>query len=284
MITVFTPTYNRKKEIANLYNSLLKQDDKRFKWLIIDDGSTDGTEEYVKKIKKSNNILINYVKKENGGKMSAVNLAYKLCDTEAIITIDSDDELVPDAISKMMVDFKSVKNDSDIAGIVYLCIYKNSNKIVGTDFPSDNMRCSFREIYDKYKVKGDKAIVWKTDVVKKYPYPMIEGEKFIPDAFIMNRISKDFSMLALNKVITKVEYLEGGYSNNYFALVKRNPKGNVLYFKELYEFQPSLYNVYVYILFSIYAKYNFKYIIENHRSKFKVLLLYIPTLIISKMR
>lgn len=52
MITIFTPTYNRKEKLEKLYYSLLEQEDKDFKWLIIDDGSTDNTNDLVKKWKK----------------------------------------------------------------------------------------------------------------------------------------------------------------------------------------------------------------------------------------
>lgn len=43
-ITIFTPTYNRAYIIRNLYNSLLKQTDKDFNWIVVDDGSSDNTE------------------------------------------------------------------------------------------------------------------------------------------------------------------------------------------------------------------------------------------------
>ena len=61
MITVFTPSYNRKKELKKLYDSLLKQDYSNFEWLIVDDGSSDDTEEYIKELKKQNKININYI-------------------------------------------------------------------------------------------------------------------------------------------------------------------------------------------------------------------------------
>ena len=80
------------------------------------------------------------------------------------------------------------------------------------------------------------------------------------------------------------EYLEGGYSNNYFNLVKRNPKGNMLYFREVYDNNNSFYNVYGYILFGIYAKCKFKDIIKEHPDKFKILILYIPTFVVSILR
>ena len=46
-ITVFTPTYNRADLLPNLYESLLRQSSRDFRWLVIDDGSSDNTEELV---------------------------------------------------------------------------------------------------------------------------------------------------------------------------------------------------------------------------------------------
>ena len=73
--------------------------------------------------------------------------------------------------------------------------------------------------------------------------------------------------------------MENGYSANYFNLVKRNPKGNMLYLKELYEIDKTLYNVAAYDLFGIYSKTKFKDIIKNHPSKIKAFLMYIPAYI-----
>ena len=56
MITVFTPSYNWKKEFGDLYKSLLKQQNANFEWLIVDDGSKDDTKEYISKLKKENKL------------------------------------------------------------------------------------------------------------------------------------------------------------------------------------------------------------------------------------
>lgn len=60
-ITVFTPSYNRKSYLDILYKSLLKQKGIEFEWLIVDDGSTDLTREYVKELQEENEIDIIYI-------------------------------------------------------------------------------------------------------------------------------------------------------------------------------------------------------------------------------
>lgn len=285
MITIFTPTYNRKKELYDLYDSLVNQSYKDFEWLVIDDGSNDDTNVEIKKWINEGRININYIYKDNGGKMSAVNMAHKLAKGEIFITVDSDDILVNDILKTVVEDFETIKNDQSIAGIVYQCAYKNkSQEVIAINLPRNGTICTYNELHTKYNVRGDKCTAWKTNVLRNYQFPMFKGEKFVPDDYLMNNISRKYKIVIYDKIITNVEYLEGGLTNNYFQLVKKNPNGTALYFKELYDFNNSFYNVYAYILFSIYAKKNFKYILKNHKAKVKVVLLYLPTLIISKLR
>lgn len=285
MITIFTPTYNRKEKLSLLYNSLLNQNYKNFEWLIVDDGSTDGTSNYIEELQKKEQITIRYIYKKNEGKMSAVNIAHEEASGECFITIDSDDELMPNILSSLERDFKKIKKNDDLAGIVYLASYKGKSKeIIGDKLPENGTICAYTDLSLKYKIKGDKATLWKTSVLRNYKFPIIKNEKFVPDLYLMMMISKDYKIMTMNKSVMLVEYLDTGYSNNYFNLVKNNPLGTSLYYRELYSFNPVLYNVYGYILFCIYGNKKFKDIVKDHPSKMKVVLLYIPTLVIAKIR
>ena len=68
-ITVFTPTYNRAHTLMRTYESLLRQGNKDFIWLIVDDGSGDNTAELVNQWKAADNgFEIKYIYKENNHK------------------------------------------------------------------------------------------------------------------------------------------------------------------------------------------------------------------------
>lgn len=283
MFTVFTPTYNRKNTLTKLYNSLVEQNCPDLVWLVIDDGSTDGTENLINKFRKEKKIIIEYVYKENGGKMSAVNLAHKKCHTKYMITIDSDDMMNKQFIDRVKKDISLIDSKDDIAGIVYLTSNKK-NDIVGSELPSDGTVCKFYDIYKKYKCTGDKCIVWKSEILKKYSYPLIDHEKFIPDAYLMLQISKKYFVMTMNYVGTIVEYLDSGYTNNYFELVKSNPNGTMLYYRELYNVDKSLYNIYAYLLFGIYSKKKLSELLDFHTAKIKIILMYPFVLLISKIR
>ena len=98
-ITVFTPAYNRAHTLPRTYESLKRQNNKNFIWLIIDDGSIDNTQELVDQwIKEDNDFIIQYIYKENGGMHTAHNVAYQNITTELNVCIDSDDCLADNAI------------------------------------------------------------------------------------------------------------------------------------------------------------------------------------------
>ena len=285
MITIFTPSYNRLKELNALYKSLLKQDYTNFEWLIVDDGSTDDTKKFVNSLKKDNKIKINYVYKENGGKQSAYNKGLDNAKGDIFLCIDSDDILANNILKIIATDFKKISKDKTIGGVIYVQSYINDkNKIIGTCFLKDNMIDNYFNIYHKLNVTGDKLIVLKTSVAREYYFPLIDGEKFVPEALIFNRISDNYNFLCRNIIAAHKEYLESGYSNNYFNLVKKNPKVNMLYFKELYTKEKKLYNIYGYVLFGIYGKTKFSELLREHSAKAWIVVMYLPIKVISKMR
>lgn len=278
MISVFTATYNRAKELKDLYASLQRQTFKEFEWVIVDDGSTDDTKSVIDEFINNNDMEITYKYQKNGGKMRAHNTGLALVKGEYFVEIDSDDYFVDDALEVIYNSYQKINDDYNIAGVVFLNYKKNSKEIIGTPFPKNNMIETYFNIYNNYNVTGDKEFTFKTDIIKLFEFPMLEGEKFVPEALLFNRISEKYKFLYCNEGVIYKQYLENGYSNNYFKLAKNNPKGQVLYYKELYKLEPSLYNVAAYNMYSIFAKTGFIKTIKNHPSILKSLIMYIPAL------
>lgn len=121
-LTVFTPTYNRAFCLDQLYNSLCRQTSDDFTWLVIDDGSTDNTEDLVKGWIADGKIEIRYHKKPNGGMHTGHNAAYRLIDTQLNTCIDSDDFMPDDAVAVIVETWKSRGSDK-VAGIIGLDAY-----------------------------------------------------------------------------------------------------------------------------------------------------------------
>lgn len=222
-LTVFTTTYNRAYCLHKLYESLCVQTSKDFKWLIIDDGSTDGTKDLVDRWAKKGIVVIEYFHKENGGMHTGHNKAYELIDTELNVCIDSDDWLPNDSIEKMIMLWRNFGNKS-YAGIIGLDITKKG-KIIGTSFPSNLRKCKYSELFEKYRVSGDKKIMYRTDVVKSLPkYPVFRNEKFVPLYFPLV-IDRDYDLLCFNEIFCIVDYKEDGSTLNIYSQYFNNPLG-----------------------------------------------------------
>lgn len=223
-LTVFTPTYNRAYCLHQVYESLCGQNNKNFVWLIIDDGSTDDTRKKVEIWKNEKLLEIEYIFQSNGGMHSTYNTAYDHCHTELIVCVDSDDYLAENAVKKIISFWK--KNGSEkFAGLVGLDADFN-NKIIGKRFPENLVSSTLEDIYEKYKITGDKKLVYRTDIVKKYPkYPSFAGENFVPHGSLFLQIDQDYELLLLNEILVNVEYQEDGSTRNMFRQYRLHPNG-----------------------------------------------------------
>ena len=222
-LTVFTPTYNRAYILQRCYESLVRQTSKDFIWLIIDDGSTDNTKSLVDQwIKEKNEFEIKYVYKENGGMHTGHNKAYELIDTKLNVCIDSDD-FMPDNSVELIVDFWSKYGSNRYSGIVSLDNDDKGN-IIGTKLPNKKSikLCDFYDMGGK----GDKNLIYRTDIMKKYPpYPEFQGEKFVPLDYKYLLADQEYDLLILNEPTCTVEYMEDGSSMNMFSQYYKNPRG-----------------------------------------------------------
>mgnify|MGYP002735387300 FL=1 len=222
-ITVFTPTFNRAHLLPRLYDSLCKQTSGDFSWLIIDDGSSDGTQELVKQWQAEKKIEIEYHYKENGGMHTGHNVAYKRIKTELNVCIDSDDYMPKDAVEKIVRFWNDLEDKQNYSGFVGLDVTEDG-AIIGTKIPEDLKRGSYLNLYKS--VTGDKKFVLVTEEVNKYPlYPEYKNEKLVPLGilYIMMGEEKDFAFT--NDVYCVVEYQEDGSTNSIFKQYRESPLG-----------------------------------------------------------
>lgn len=235
-ITVFTPTYNRAYIIENLYRSLQRQSFTDFEWLVIDDGSSDQTEELFDRwVAEENAFPIRYYKQENGGKCRAINRALDLAEGELFFTMDSDDYLTDDAL-------KTIERwEASLPRNLRYCGFAGN---LGTAF-NETPNSLFKEDYfdgtalDRYgRVNGERAMVFYTDIHRKYLYPIFPDETFMTEAVAWNRMAHDgYKMRFFNDIIWIYEYKEDGLTNAGSKLFLDNPWGYGLFLREKAEFQ-----------------------------------------------
>ncbi len=224
-LTVFTPAYNRADTLPRTYESLKNQTCHDFLWLIVDDGSTDGTRDLVSLWQKQNNdFVIRYFYKENGGMHTAHNKAYELIDTELNTCIDSDDMMTEDAVEKILKKWGEVR-DQGYAGLVGLDVDYLSGSIIGTPFDEHLFATTLSGFYANGG-KGDKKLVYRTDIICQTPeYPVFEGEKYVSLAYKYLLIDQKYQLATLNEALCRVEYRTDGSSLNMIRQYARNPKG-----------------------------------------------------------
>lgn len=231
-LMIFTPTYNRAYCLPRIYNSLVNQSDKKFVWLIVDDGSTDSTEKIVEKWIKENLINIKYYKQENQGKMQAYNKALINCDNELFLCLDSDDWLHEDAVKEILETYDNIKNNDKCVGMVSYRVYEDFTPVGGKELPKNVKFSTLMNLYAKYKFRGDTMLVFKSKIAKKYMFPKIENEKFIQESYIYDQIDQEGELYILNKKLYFCEYMQDGYSNNIAKVIAKNPKGYILFAKQ----------------------------------------------------
>lgn len=223
LITVFTPTYNRAHTLYKCYESLKRQTNKEFIWLIIDDGSLDETKTLVDGWIAEGLVPIQYHYQENQGMHGAHNTAYELIETELNVCIDSDDYMTDDAIEKITNFWKSHGNKK-YAGMIALDA-TTDYKVIGTKLPEDRTSITLTQYYDEGG-RGDKKLIYRTEVVKKYPpYPIFEGEKYVGLNYKYIMIDQDYELLIMNEIVCIVEYMPDGSSYNMLYQYRKNPRG-----------------------------------------------------------
>lgn len=222
-LTIFTPAYNRAYTIGRTYESLCRQTSKDFCWLVVDDGSVDNTKELIEKWIGEDKISIRYIYQQNQGMHGAHNTAYRNIDTELNTCIDSDDYMPDDAVEKIVAFWKKYGSEK-YAGIIGLD-KADKGEVIGTRFPAGLKETTVSGFYQSGG-SGDKKMVYRTDVIKKYPeYPIFKGEKYVSLGYKYLLIDQDYKLLTVNEPLVIVDYQQDGSSMNMFRQYWNNPKG-----------------------------------------------------------
>lgn len=233
-VTVFTPTYNRAYTLRRLYESLCCQDFRDFEWLVIDDGSTDDTEPLMRNILEERKILVRYVKQLNGGKHRAINRGVRVASGELFFIVDSDDYLIPTAITHVWSHYEDVKHDPAFCGVSGLKCYPNGAKVGGEENWT-LIDATPYEIRLRYHVKGDLAEVWRTSILARFPFPEFEGETFCSEGLVWRRIARaGYKLRFFYEKLYICEYLEDGLTKNLRRTLKRGLQASVLQAYEYY--------------------------------------------------
>lgn len=242
-LAVFTPAYNRAHTIERTYKSLCRQTSHDFMWVIVDDGSSDGTKELVASwvknaieskdskerfqlegyAKDADWLKIHYIYKENGGMHTAHNVAYEHIETELAVCIDSDDWM-PDNGVEVIVKRWQEYGEERFAGMIGLDIFEDGY-VIGPAMPKGWTHCKTYELQNTLNVFCDQKYVYRPEIIKKYlPYPEYPGERYGQVNWVYQVIDHDYEMLCSNDVYCVVEYQQDGLSLDVLHQYRQSPR------------------------------------------------------------
>lgn len=189
LFTVFTPTFNRAHTLGRVYESLVGQAFHDFEWLVVDDGSTDDTEALVREFERKAAFPVRYEYQPNQGKHVAFNLGVERANGALFLCLDSDDDLLPGALACFRDAWRGC--DDRFCGVTARCV-DEAGRIVGSPLPRSPLDVSSLDLKYRYKVRGEKCGFVRTDILRRFPYPVVAGTKFIPEGIVWAQIANRY--------------------------------------------------------------------------------------------
>ncbi len=285
-VTILTPTYNRADFLPKLYESLIRQTNPDFDWLVVDDGSDDGTSGLIRQYMQEKKIRIFYERQQNAGKHTALNRGIAMIESELTFIVDSDDYLPKDAVDTILTCHEKYKNIPNLCGYSFLRCHSDG-RVNTAYFPEDEKTDTYLHVRINGNIGGDKAEVFYTAVLKKYPFPVFAGEKYMPEDVVWMRMSGPYQMVHINKNVYICDYLENGLTNTGRRMKIHSPKGMVLRSQIYLENAETCLKVRVkmmvlYIIYGHFAGYERKRLFAQVPDKWLYIACFLPSFVLYK--
>lgn len=264
-LTIITPTYNRKELLQRLYKSLCEQTCREFQWLVIDDGSTDSTQELMDKLVKQKEINVDYKRKKNGGKHTALNYAHSYIKGRYVVVVDSDDLLTCDAVEKIIRKWERYDADKTVAGITF-----QRGKIGNGQTFDNSIEGEYQSTFANETnrgMHGDHCETVRTDLFRNFKFPEFSDEHFIAEGAMWYSITKNYKVVYTDEIVYLAEYLDGGLTKSGRVLHIKNPKGCMwhasVFLNKDFKLKVRTKNALLYICYGNFAGIDKKTIIEK---------------------
>ena len=206
--------------------------------MIVDDGSVDDTKSLSLTLPKreGNFVQVRYFYQENGGKHRAINRGVKEARGELFLILDSDDTLPERSLEWINHYYQQIKDDASFGGVCGYMAHHDGTVIGhGCDLPV--LDTNSIDLRYKYHVVGDMLEVFRTDVLREIPFPDIEGEKFVSEALVWNRIACKYRLRIFHEVVYYRDYLEGGLTDKIVKIRMTSPIASMMTYAELNSYQ-----------------------------------------------
>jgi glycosyltransferase involved in cell wall biosynthesis len=200
--TVITPTFNRAHTLSRVWDSLRAQTFASFEWVVVDDGSTDGTEDLIRDWSSRSAFPIRYLKQPNRGKHVALNRGVEAAAGELIVVLDSDDACVPRALERFELHWRSIPAERRPGFYAVVCLCADpSGRIVGDSFPAAVVDARGLDVRYRWHVRGEKWGAARADLMRSHPFPEAPERTRIPESVVWDRLALAYRARFVNEAL-----------------------------------------------------------------------------------
>lgn len=238
MLTILTPTFNRARTLPRLYESLRRQRASAFEWLVVDDGSTDDTRALLARFAANAPFPVRVIHQPNGGKHVAVNTGVAQARGTWLFIVDSDDWLPGNALKVVLEALRDLAAHPEVQGV---CFRRTDavGQLLGRDCTDWPVPWETTPTRAGRAAGGDLAYVFRRRAMAAEPFPVIAGERFVPDQYAWNRIADRGAIrFFLDRAVYCCEYQDDGYTRNFSRCLRRNPRGFLLFYADQIRREP----------------------------------------------
>lgn len=278
-LTIITPTYNRASCLPECWESLKKQSCTDFQWLVIDDGSVDETPAVMEQILQDNpTYCIDYIRKENGGKHTALNASHPHIKGEYVVILDSDDRFVETAVERILTNWEHYADNSEVGQMIFLkgytetepiCYVQNEGAVVDT-LTEPRIGVTGRDCCDCFR----------TELFVKHPFPVFPGERFIGEGSAFFYIELESKGVYINRVIYLCDYREDGLTKAGRKMRLQNPLGgrynSLVYMHKRLPLKTRIKKAVLYICYSKFARISLGHIMGENPYKLLTVFALLP--------
>lgn len=228
-LTIHTATYNRAYILGKAYESLKAQTCKDFEWIITDDGSTDSTDELVKRWQREDNgFPIIYNPLPHVGLPRALNSGVERASGEWLMRLDSDDHLLPNTVELVLQWLEEIENREDFVGVGFARCQPDG-RFMKDQIPLIDPTVGYVDATNierqKYNLDMDMCEALRVSILRKFPHQCWPTETFAPEQLNYNAIAlAGYKYRWRAEKLYVCDYLTDGLTKN-DAIVKRNPMG-----------------------------------------------------------
>ena len=232
-VTILTPTYNRRALLARLHDDLRAQTSTDFEWVIVDDGSTDGTGDDVRAWAEDAGVSIRYIQQSNAGKHVALNRGVAEARGTYVLIVDSDDRCPPRAVDGFLQVWNSIpESERDRFATVGALCQLPDGRLLGSRYPADVVDATTMAEHLRVRGTGERCGMTRTAVLREMPFPVFPGERFLAEGLVWNRISARFRARYVNQILQTKDFQTGGLTDSILRIRVENPVGAMTFYRE----------------------------------------------------